>query len=453
MWFKEYTFNILIQPFHLLIYTVLVGAAMSLAQESLIYAIVAIYFVIPAEKLLRKFFKFDNAGTLSAAGSFAGGALFSAMISRINRPKPQDKDEEGGPKKRPLSAGNRANDTTHALTGEAGASGGTPTGVSGASGGNGTRASSAAAEGEGRTEGETTLARQIERNPVESDEAFIARVGARAPGTLREALNQRGFWARVGDAGRSYGYTMKSKAINGAKTLPKKLGRKLRRTAVGAAGAIPLGMLAIGAGAATGDPAKAAALAMAAGSAGYNFTNYYGDKLAKVNGAAMNSARTSFWGSQLKAHEQYTYDKNFKKSPELRDALMKVYNNKEDVDRAINSDTLQAFLNDGETDVGRIAKAMYLKDKVYTKAKVDPNELKEGEKNGYGLTERQAMERALITARMTRNFSPNAWITGTRENEVFERTMYNQFKAAGLSDNQISEEIKRILADQDVMTS
>lgn len=98
MWFKEYMFNVIIQPFHLLLYIVLVGTAITLATESLIYAVVAIYFVIPAEKLLRKFFGFDNAGTLSAAGSFAGGALFSAMINKINRPKPSEgKDEDEKP--------------------------------------------------------------------------------------------------------------------------------------------------------------------------------------------------------------------------------------------------------------------------------------------------------------------------------------------------------------------
>lgn len=95
MWFKEYTFNLIIQPFHLILYTVLVGTAINLATESLVYAVVAIYFLTPAEKLLRKFFGFDNAGTLSAAGSFAGGALFSAMINKMNRPKPQDKDDDG----------------------------------------------------------------------------------------------------------------------------------------------------------------------------------------------------------------------------------------------------------------------------------------------------------------------------------------------------------------------
>ena len=109
MWFKEYVFNVLIQPFHLLIYTITVGASIELATTSLLYAIVAIYFLIPAEKLLRKFFGFDNAGTLSAAGSFAGGAAFSWLVQRMNRPKTPEPKEEGTdqPKTRnPTSRGN-----------------------------------------------------------------------------------------------------------------------------------------------------------------------------------------------------------------------------------------------------------------------------------------------------------------------------------------------------------
>lgn len=68
---------------------------MDLARVSLIYSVVALYFLIPAEKLLRKFFGFDNAGTLSAAGSFAGGALFSSMIGKLNRPKPPAPKDDG----------------------------------------------------------------------------------------------------------------------------------------------------------------------------------------------------------------------------------------------------------------------------------------------------------------------------------------------------------------------
>lgn len=81
---------------------------MSLASVSLVYSVVAIYFLIPAEKLLRKFFGFDKSGTLSAAGSFAGGALFSAMINKMNRPKPgNEKEKDDKPKVRKPSSGNR----------------------------------------------------------------------------------------------------------------------------------------------------------------------------------------------------------------------------------------------------------------------------------------------------------------------------------------------------------
>ncbi len=98
MWFKEYAFNIIIQPVHLLIYTVLVGSATALAKESMVYAIVAIYFIVPAENLIRKFFGFDKSGTLSAAGSFAGGAIFSSVIGKLNRPKAPENDKEEKPK-------------------------------------------------------------------------------------------------------------------------------------------------------------------------------------------------------------------------------------------------------------------------------------------------------------------------------------------------------------------
>ena len=52
-WFKEYIFNLLIQPMHLIIYTVLVGSAMEFASKNIIYVVVCLGFMVPAEKLLR----------------------------------------------------------------------------------------------------------------------------------------------------------------------------------------------------------------------------------------------------------------------------------------------------------------------------------------------------------------------------------------------------------------
>lgn len=83
MWFKEYIFNLLIQPLHLLLYTVLVSSALQLATVNIIYCIVAISFMIPAEKLLRKFFGFEKAQTPGLLGGAAGSALAWSGMQRI----------------------------------------------------------------------------------------------------------------------------------------------------------------------------------------------------------------------------------------------------------------------------------------------------------------------------------------------------------------------------------
>lgn len=78
MWLKEYIYNALIQPFHLIIYMVFVGSAMELVETKLLYAIVVMGFILPAEKILKKMFGFDRAplGTMGALTGFTLGSLF-----------------------------------------------------------------------------------------------------------------------------------------------------------------------------------------------------------------------------------------------------------------------------------------------------------------------------------------------------------------------------------------
>lgn len=83
MWFREYLFNALLQPLHLVIYMVLIGSAIELAQSNVIYAIVALAFINQSEKLLKAFFGFDRAKTAGDTGAFAKGALASQAISRL----------------------------------------------------------------------------------------------------------------------------------------------------------------------------------------------------------------------------------------------------------------------------------------------------------------------------------------------------------------------------------
>lgn len=92
-WLKEYIFNLLIQPLHLLLYTVLVTSAMELASTNIIYSLVAIGFLIPAEKLMRSLFGFEKATTPgSAAGAVAGASLLNTGLQKLLHKAPTGKD-------------------------------------------------------------------------------------------------------------------------------------------------------------------------------------------------------------------------------------------------------------------------------------------------------------------------------------------------------------------------
>lgn len=101
-WLKEYVFNALIQPFHLIIYTVFVGTAMDLASTNIIYTIAALGFILPAEKILRKFFGFEKAGagTLGALGAIAATNAVSKFANGgggkkpISGPKNEEKENK-----------------------------------------------------------------------------------------------------------------------------------------------------------------------------------------------------------------------------------------------------------------------------------------------------------------------------------------------------------------------
>lgn len=81
-WLKEFVFNVLLQPFHLIIYSVLVGTAIGMADDNILYVLVSLGFLVPAEKLLRKMFGFDKASTNAFAGA-AMGSMAATALSRI----------------------------------------------------------------------------------------------------------------------------------------------------------------------------------------------------------------------------------------------------------------------------------------------------------------------------------------------------------------------------------
>lgn len=97
-WLKEFVFTVLMQPFHCIIYMIMVSTALKLLTSNLglggsaerlgysIFAIICIRFIQEAEKIVRKIFHFedDNSGTSVAAG-MAMSAMMLSQSKNIGR--------------------------------------------------------------------------------------------------------------------------------------------------------------------------------------------------------------------------------------------------------------------------------------------------------------------------------------------------------------------------------
>lgn len=103
MWLKEYVYNALIQPFHLIIYTIFVGSAIDLVEVNILYALVCMGFILPAEKILKKMFGFDRAplGTMGALAGFTLGSMFSGGKKGGGSAGPKSGSGEDGENKPP----------------------------------------------------------------------------------------------------------------------------------------------------------------------------------------------------------------------------------------------------------------------------------------------------------------------------------------------------------------
>ena len=96
-WFREYFYNLLLQPLHLLLYMLLIGSAMQFAAENPIYVVVALGFMVPAEKLIKTMFGFKGQTPGSLPG-LAAGAMMMHATKRLfeNVPRANHPDGHGG---------------------------------------------------------------------------------------------------------------------------------------------------------------------------------------------------------------------------------------------------------------------------------------------------------------------------------------------------------------------
>lgn len=92
-WIKDFIFTLLIQPLHLILYTILIGSVSDLVNSNMIYALVALGSLIPLEAMLRNYLGFGrardgikppNPAGLLAASSLLGGLGKKLLPSNVS---------------------------------------------------------------------------------------------------------------------------------------------------------------------------------------------------------------------------------------------------------------------------------------------------------------------------------------------------------------------------------
>ena len=96
-WLKDYIFYAFLPVLHMLLYTVFVSSALDLATKNMIYAIFAMAFIVPAEKIVKKMFHIQG-NTEDRIGGFAGGALASSLFNLMRKPPKPPKGAPGMPR-------------------------------------------------------------------------------------------------------------------------------------------------------------------------------------------------------------------------------------------------------------------------------------------------------------------------------------------------------------------
>lgn len=215
-WFKEYMFNVLVQPLHLLLYTVFIYAASELVRENMIYAIGAYGYMIAAEKFFKKIFGFDRAvpgGTPGLAGPGMAHAVGHGLekLGGFGPPKPGGKggnDEKGKSKvklaRNPLPPGWGGAPATGGMPGSGGKR--SSRGIPGSGGLFGGGSSGSIPSSKGNIPGGSGFVRRggrVIKGAVGGLGNSVARkLSGNKAGTLRELASWKGMKATLGNAAK-----------------------------------------------------------------------------------------------------------------------------------------------------------------------------------------------------------------------------------------------------------
>ena len=268
MWFKEYLFNSLLQPLHLLLYTIFIVGAAELAKNHCIYAIGFYAFIVSAEGFFKKMFGFDKADLPKGLG---GQMLDMKIIDAITGLGPpgslgNKKDDKGGiigggfkrAKFKPLD-NSQSNVARVANSGGSGSNGAGGSGVlpsdSGGSGSNGAGGSGVLPSGSGGFSSNGASSVRMPRNSRLSDGLGVAKHVFTDPVARFTRRITGGATSNLGTALKGH---KKEMALNMALGAGKRIGKTAVKTGtrivgagIGAMAGLAVGAIGMGV---TGDP-------------------------------------------------------------------------------------------------------------------------------------------------------------------------------------------------------
>lgn len=331
-WFKEYLMNAMLQPIHLILYTTLIAAAQDLATKNFIYSLVAIGFLIPAEKFIKEMFGFNKAKSSGTLGGFPAAALAMTGLNKLAAAKPPHAPNENGNGNKIRTADK---DSEAALTGSSNYGGLSDINFNEQNPDNGADLNQDSQSGNSRllnaaNQGEPIM-REHEENlrnygddlediaregPIMNDRDGIPEPEITNRDRLRNAAQKIGGGARkVANTARQAADTPIGRTvIRGAKSIGKKAftGKNIARFAGGAGKAIlKTGTTAVGAGIglaagiATGDMSKAFSYTATGAFAG----NKIGNNAANAVGSIGTSAGKAVWNTAGNIRNAYREEK------------------------------------------------------------------------------------------------------------------------------------------------
>jgi len=301
MWLREYIFNSLLQVVHLFVYCLLVGSSMDFILVNPIYGIVAITFIVPAEKFIRKMFGFDKAETVGTLGAAAGGAAVMSMVNKMRQAGGHKGQQGQQGQQESKEQGETRTATRKPNWGTAGT--GTQTGTTTTGTQTGTSSIENSPAETSSTEKSPAETSSTEKSPAETSSTEKSPAETSSTGGAKPTLARPGVKGGLRAVGRRF--TRKGGPL-----------RKLGITALKSLGGLAGATIGVAAGVASGDLSKAAQYGVAGAAAGYVSAGKLGNTGLGVVNKVKSYADTYRQGynGNSKEEKNRKFDEKFMKS-------------------------------------------------------------------------------------------------------------------------------------------